>query len=107
MPLARKFQKVAAVEAGVTAARDLEVNAQNAGLVIQHLQGRVEEPVQFARQTLERFRNPFVEHKLADIATHHASKVQVRLAPTKAEYEAKFGKAPPLLTEVLAMDPPT
>jgi len=43
LPLARKFAKVAAVEAGVTAARDLEVNAQTAGLVIQHLQGRVED----------------------------------------------------------------
>jgi 23S rRNA (uracil1939-C5)-methyltransferase len=43
LPLARKFAKVAAVEAGVTAARDLEVNAQSAGLVIQHLQGRVED----------------------------------------------------------------
>jgi 23S rRNA (uracil1939-C5)-methyltransferase len=43
LPLARRFAKVAAVEAGVTAARDLEVNAQNAGLVIQHLQGRVED----------------------------------------------------------------
>jgi 23S rRNA (uracil1939-C5)-methyltransferase len=43
LPLAKKFSKVAAVEAGVTAARDLEVNAQNAGLVIQHLQCRVED----------------------------------------------------------------
>lgn len=43
LPLARKFKKVAAVEGGVTAARDLEVNAENAGLVIQHLQGRVED----------------------------------------------------------------
>ena len=74
--------------------------------IVPVLQGRVEEPVQFAKQTLERFRNPFLEHKLADIATHHASKVQVRLAPTKAEYEAKFGKSPPLLAEVLAMEPP-
>lgn len=43
LPLAKKFAKVAAVEAGVTAARDLEVNAQNAGVVVQHLQGRVED----------------------------------------------------------------
>jgi 23S rRNA (uracil1939-C5)-methyltransferase len=43
LPLARKFKKVAAVEGGVTSARDLEVNAQNAGLVIQHLQARVED----------------------------------------------------------------
>ncbi len=74
--------------------------------IVPVLQGRVEEPVQFAKQTLERFRNPFLEHKLADIATHHASKVQVRLEPTKAEYEAKFGTSPPLLAEVLAMEPP-
>jgi tagaturonate reductase len=74
--------------------------------IVPTLEGRVEEPVQFAKQTLERFRNPFLEHKLADIATHHATKVQVRLVPTKAEYEAKFGKSPPLLTEVLGMKPP-
>jgi 23S rRNA (uracil1939-C5)-methyltransferase len=43
LPMAHKFKKVAAVEAGVTAARDLEVNAQNAGVVIQQLQGRVED----------------------------------------------------------------
>jgi 23S rRNA (uracil1939-C5)-methyltransferase len=43
LPLARKFKKVAVVEGGVTAARDLEVNAQNAGLVIQHVQARVED----------------------------------------------------------------
>jgi 23S rRNA (uracil1939-C5)-methyltransferase len=43
LPLAKKFKKVAAVEGGVAAARDLEVNAQSAGLVIQQLQGRVED----------------------------------------------------------------
>jgi 23S rRNA (uracil1939-C5)-methyltransferase len=43
IPLARKFAKVAAVEAGVTAARDLEVNAQTAGVVLQQLPGRVED----------------------------------------------------------------
>jgi tagaturonate reductase len=74
--------------------------------IVPVLEGRVEDPVQFARQTLERFRNPFLEHKLADIAAHHASKVQVRLLPTKIEFEAKFGKSPPLLTEVLAMEAP-
>jgi tagaturonate reductase len=74
--------------------------------VVPVLEGRVEEPVTFARQTLERFRNPFLEHKLSDIAKQHAEKVEVRLVPTKAEYEAKFGKPPPLLTEVLAMESP-
>ena len=73
--------------------------------VVPVLEGRVEEPVMFARQTLERFRNPFLEHKLSDIAKQHAEKVEVRLVPTKAEYEAKFGKPPPLLSEVLAAEP--
>jgi tagaturonate reductase len=74
--------------------------------VVPVLEGRVGDAPGFARQTLERFRNPFVEHKLADIAAHHASKVAIRLAPTRREYEAKFGRVPPLLDEVLRLPPP-
>jgi tagaturonate reductase len=74
--------------------------------VVPVLEGRVEGPHEFARQTLERFRNPFVEHKLADIAAHHAAKVQVRLVPTRDEFRANFGRTPPLLDEVLAMEQP-
>jgi tagaturonate reductase len=70
--------------------------------IVPTLAGRVEGPEEFARQTLERFRNPFLEHQLADIATHHAAKVQVRLMPTATEFRVKFGKEPPLLAEVLA-----
>jgi tagaturonate reductase len=72
--------------------------------VVPVLEGRVDSPAVFAREVLERFRNPFVEHKLADIAAHHADKVQVRLVPTRDEYRAKFGRNPPLLDEVLAQD---
>src|SRR5262245_43019123 len=74
--------------------------------VVPVLEGRVEGPREFARQVLERFKNPFIEHKLADIAAHHASKVQVRLVPTRDEFQAKFGRTPPLLAEVLAMPAP-
>jgi tagaturonate reductase len=70
--------------------------------VVPVLEGRVDSPAEFARQTLERFRNPFLEHKLADIAVHHDAKVQVRLVPTRDEFKAKFGRMPPLLSEVLA-----
>jgi tagaturonate reductase len=70
--------------------------------IVPVLEGRVDRPVEFARQTLERFRNPFLDHKLADIAVNHDAKVQVRLVPTRDEYKAKFGRTPPLLTEVLA-----
>jgi tagaturonate reductase len=70
--------------------------------IVPTLEGRVDEPKLFARQVLERFRNPFLEHKLADIALHHETKVQVRLVPTHAEFRKKFGRSPKLLDEVLA-----
>ena len=70
--------------------------------IVPTVADRVEGGEQFARDVLERFKNPFFEHKFADIFLHHASKVNVRLLPTVAEYEKKFGKKPPLLTEVLA-----
>jgi tagaturonate reductase len=72
--------------------------------IVPTLEGRVEDPAAFARQTLDRFRNPFVEHKLTDIAVHHAAKVQVRLVPTRDEHRAKFGRTPLLLEEVLRTD---
>jgi tagaturonate reductase len=74
--------------------------------VVPVLTGRVDDPAGFAREVLDRFRNPFIEHKLADIALHHATKVAVRLVPTREEYQAKFGKVPQLLNEVLNMPTP-
>ena len=43
LPLARRFKNVIAVESGVTAARDLEVNAQRAGAAMQTERARVED----------------------------------------------------------------
>jgi tagaturonate reductase len=74
--------------------------------IVPVLEGRVDRPAEFARQVLDRFRNPFVEHKLSDIAINHQAKVEVRLLPTRDEYQAKFGCLPPLLSEVLSMPPP-
>lgn len=70
--------------------------------IVPTLDGRVDDVVAFARQTLERFRNPFVEHKLADIALHHETKIKVRLLPTMEEYMQRFGKTPARLAELLA-----
>jgi len=70
--------------------------------IVPVLEGRCDDPSGFAKAVLDRFANPFLQHKLADIALHHASKVQVRLVPTLAEYEKKFGKKPPLLSALLA-----
>ena len=74
--------------------------------VVPVLQGRVDDPAGFARQVLDRFRNPFLDHKLSDIALHHESKVKVRLVPTALEYRVKFGKEPAMLSETLAKPQP-
>jgi tagaturonate reductase len=63
---------------------------------------RVADVAEFADQTFDRLRNPFLAHKLADIAVHHAAKVQVRLQPTREEYERIFGRPPQKLMEVVA-----
>jgi tagaturonate reductase len=65
------------------------------------LEGRVEDPLGFAAITLDRFRNPFLKHQLSAIALNHETKLRVRLLPTYQEYREKFGKTPPLLSELV------
>lgn len=62
------------------------------------LEGRVEEPELFARQTLDRFANPFLDHKLSDIAKGHEGKMELRLRPTLAEFRERFGRDPEILS---------
>ncbi|MFO0851725.1 MAG: altronate dehydrogenase [Gemmataceae bacterium] len=69
--------------------------------IVPTLEGRVDQPLRFAEQTVERFKNPFLEHKFADIALHHESKMRVRLLPTRDEFASKFGKPLSLLNEVI------
>jgi tagaturonate reductase len=69
--------------------------------IVPTLAGRVEAPAVFAEQTLERFRNPFLDHKISDILAYHAAKVQIRLVPTRDEFREKFGRTPPLLQETI------
>lgn len=69
--------------------------------IVPVLEGRVNDPAGFARTTLERFKNPFLEHALSAIALNHEAKIEVRLRPTLREYEAKFGRPAPLLTAAL------
>jgi tagaturonate reductase len=70
--------------------------------ILPVLDGRVEQPEPFARQTLERFANPFLEHRLADIALHHDVKLRTRLLPTYHEFREQFRREPPRLAEILA-----
>lgn len=55
----------------------------------------------FAQQTLERFRNPFLAHKIADILKNHDMKVAIRLAPSRDDFRRKFGREPRLLNDIL------
>ena len=70
--------------------------------IVPLLDGRVEDPDGFARATLDRFRNPFLEHRLESIALNHEAKVAVRLRPSLEEYRARFGREPALLSRLLA-----
>jgi tagaturonate reductase len=70
--------------------------------IVPTVADRVVDAAGFARQTLERFENPFMEHKFSDIAKYHAAKMEIRLQTTRAEYVAKFGRAPQLLDEAIA-----
>jgi tagaturonate reductase len=71
------------------------------GEIVPTLAHRLDLVAAFADDTYERFRNPFTNHKLADIAKGHAVKVKVRLQPTREEYEQLFGKPPPRLVEAM------
>jgi tagaturonate reductase len=87
------------------AVNDPELNAWLRKLlfdeVVPTLEGRVDQGKWFAEQTLDRFKNPFLDHKFSDIALHHENKIKVRLVPTRDEYAAKVGQPPPLLSAVI------
>lgn len=71
--------------------------------IIPTIADRVEQAdaEQFARDVLERFANPYLDHRLADIALHHEVKLGTRLVPTYEEYRKRFGCTPRLLGEVI------
>lgn len=56
----------------------------------------------FAQAVLERFQNPYIEHRLQDIMLHALTKFRVRLAPTIQAHVQREGRLPPLLTTAFA-----
>lgn len=71
------------------------------GEIVPTLRDRVQDAEEFARDTLMRFRNPFLAHKIADILQNHDTKVRIRLLPTRDEFRARFHREPVLLQELL------
>lgn len=53
---------------------------------------------QFASEVLDRFRNPFLGHKLLSITFQYTSKMRFRNLLTVIRYQEKFGKLPRLMT---------
>jgi tagaturonate reductase len=60
------------------------------------------EGAEFARTILDRFDNPFMEHKLVDIALNSMSKWRSRLLPSAVDFAARSGRAPALIAFSLA-----
>ena len=97
-----------AVPMGIVTVREAvehpEVNAWLRRLLFEEivpvLEGCVEEPELFARQTLDRFANPFLDHKLSDIAKGHDGKMALRLQPTLVEFRERFGHDPEILSSL-------
>jgi tagaturonate reductase len=71
--------------------------------IVPVIADRVEDAEGFVRATLERFRNPFFEHRLESIALNHEAKVRTRLVPTVREYRERFGRVPRLLSAMLGV----
>ena len=90
------------------AVADPEVGSWLRGLLFEEIvptvADRAPDAEAFAHQTWDRFANPYLDHKLSDIALHHETKVRVRLIPTRDEYRKKFGHAPARLGTLLAAE---
>jgi len=56
----------------------------------------------FAEDILDRFRNPFIKHKLASIALNTVSKFKVRVLPSLLQFQKEQGRLPVHLTFALA-----
>ena len=57
---------------------------------------------QFAKDVLDRFRNPFIKHYLISIALNSVSKFKTRVLPSLLEYTARKGSLPRRLVFSLA-----
>lgn len=62
----------------------------------------LEEVNAYAETVWERFRNPFIQHKLQDIAMNSISKFKVRLLPSVKGYVRTHNQLPNIMTEGLA-----
>lgn len=60
------------------------------------------ETEEYARAVAERFRNPYLKHKLKDIAMNSVPKARSRIIPALLRYTELYGKPPRLLTMAIS-----
>lgn len=70
--------------------------------IIETLDMDRQELQDFAHEVLDRFRNPFIKHQLADIALNSVSKFKVRVLPSLLEYAKRKNELPTYLTFAFA-----
>jgi len=70
--------------------------------IIPMLEGAADDLPAYAATLWERFANPFVAHRLHDIALNHSTKFRVRLLPTVLAYRDTTGRWPPILLRAWA-----
>jgi len=76
------------------------------GEIVPATERRVSRPKMlrdFAHDVLERFQNPYLEHKLRSIATNAVSKARIRLMPTLLDAVERLGDARRLTAAVAAV----
>ena len=85
---------------------DADIRAWLETLLFEEIVPIVAEQVEgagyFAQQVLERLANPFLDHRLEDIALYHDIKIGTRLLPTYEDYVARRKEKPALLAEIMA-----
>ena len=64
--------------------------------------GNSDELKEYAGEILNRFRNPYIKHFLADISLNSVSKYKARILPTVLDYQREFGQLPGGLVLALA-----
>ena len=69
--------------------------------IVPTIADRVPDAAGFVSTTIERFGNPYLDHRLTSIAANHDAKLRTRLVPTRDEFVVRFGRRPPLLDGVL------
>jgi tagaturonate reductase len=72
--------------------------------IVPALGERIIDGEAFVASVLERFRNPFLDHRLADIAVDHEQKLELRLVSTYQDHVQRFGRPPRRLGALLRQE---